>query len=166
MYSIYISPPQPCEASQVVLVVKNPPANAGDLRDEGLIPGWGRSPGGGNGNPLQYLCLENPTVRGAWHATVHGVTKSWTRLKQLSISPPCKDSSQSSKWKNPRKWREHKKQRQLRVTQKQQRKLGRSPGTRQHQHLDDPLAQDTGQVPALWVQSHSWVSQWIRVTYL
>ena len=47
-------------ASQVVLVVKNPPANAGDIRDSSLIPGWGRSPGGGNGNPLQYSCLENP----------------------------------------------------------------------------------------------------------
>ena len=59
------------EASQVVLVVKNPPANAGDARDKGLIPGSGRSPGGGNGNPLQYSCLENPTDRG-----VHGVAKS------------------------------------------------------------------------------------------
>ena len=46
-------------------VVKNPPANAGDTRDTGLIPGWGRSPGGGNGNPFQY-CLENATDRGAW----------------------------------------------------------------------------------------------------
>ena len=48
------------------LVVKNPPASAGDARDTGLIPGWGRSPGGGNGNPLQYSCLENATDRGAW----------------------------------------------------------------------------------------------------
>jgi len=47
-------------ASQVVLVVKNPPANAGDIRDEGSIPGWERSPGGGHGNPFQYSCLENP----------------------------------------------------------------------------------------------------------
>ena len=51
--------------------------NAGDL---GLIPGSGRSPGGGNGNPLQYSCLENPMNRGAWWATVHGVTKSQTQL--------------------------------------------------------------------------------------
>ena len=50
-----------CQASQVVLVVKNPPANAGDIRDMGLIPGLGRSPGGGNGNPLQYSCLEKWT---------------------------------------------------------------------------------------------------------
>ena len=50
----------------------------------GLIPGSGRFPGGGHGNPLQYPCLENPMVRGAWWATVHGVTKSWTQLKQLS----------------------------------------------------------------------------------
>ena len=53
-------------ASQVVLVVKNPPANAGDFRDAGLIPGWERSPGGGHGNPLQYSCLENPVDRRAW----------------------------------------------------------------------------------------------------
>ena len=64
--------------SQVVLVVKNPPANAGDLRDAGSIPGSGRCPGGGNGNPLQYSCLENPMDRGAWRATVHRVTKGQT----------------------------------------------------------------------------------------
>ena len=56
-------------ASQVALVVKNLPANAGDV---GLIPGLGRFPGGGHGNPLQYACLENPMDRGAWRATVHG----------------------------------------------------------------------------------------------
>ena len=61
-------------ASQEVLVVKNLPANAGDIRDEGLISGSERSPGAGNGNPLQYSCLENPTDRGAWWAIVHGVT--------------------------------------------------------------------------------------------
>ena len=65
-------------ASQVVLVGKNPPASAGDIRDVGSIPGWGRSPGGGHGYPLQYSCLENPMDRGAWWVTVHGVTKSWT----------------------------------------------------------------------------------------
>ena len=59
-------------------------ANAGDRRDMGLITGLGRSPGGGNSNPLQYSCLENPKERGAWWATVHGVTKSWTRPKRLS----------------------------------------------------------------------------------
>ena len=67
---------------QLVLVVKNPPANAGDIRDTGSIPGSGKSPGEGNGNPLQYSCLENPTERGAWWATVH---QSWTWLKQLSM---------------------------------------------------------------------------------
>ena len=66
---------------QVVLVLKNLPANAGDIRDVGLIPGSGRSPGGGHGNPLQYSCLENSIDRGAWWATLHGVSKSWTRLK-------------------------------------------------------------------------------------
>ena len=62
----------PFGTSQVVLVVKNPPASAGDARDTGLIPESGRSPGEGNGNPLQYSCLENPMDRGAWQATVHG----------------------------------------------------------------------------------------------
>ena len=64
--------------SQVVLVVKNPPANAGDLRAVGLIPGSGRPSGGGNGSPLQCSCLENPMDRGAWWAAVHRVTKSQT----------------------------------------------------------------------------------------
>ena len=64
--------------SQTALVVKNSPANAGDLRDTGSIPGLGRSPGEGNGNTLQYSCLENLMDRGAWWATVHGVTKCWT----------------------------------------------------------------------------------------
>ena len=68
-------------ASQVVLVVKNPPANAGNIKDVDLIPGSGRSPGGGHGNPLQYSCLENPMDRGAWRATVYRVAKSQTRLK-------------------------------------------------------------------------------------
>ena len=67
--------------SQVALVAKNPPANAGDIRDACSIPESGRSPGEGNGNPLQYSCLENPMDRGAWHATVHRVTKSQTRLR-------------------------------------------------------------------------------------
>ena len=61
-------------------VVKNPSANAGDTEDVGLIPGQGRSPGGGNGYPVQYSCLENPMDRGAWRSTVHGVTRSQTRL--------------------------------------------------------------------------------------
>ena len=62
--------------SQVALVVKNLPANAGDIRDLDVLPWWGRSPGRENGNPLQYSCLENPMDRGAWWATVHRVTKS------------------------------------------------------------------------------------------
>ena len=64
-------------------MVKNPPANAGD---SSLISGSGRSPGGGNGNPLQYSCLGNPMDRGAWRATVHGVAKSWTRLSTHTYS--------------------------------------------------------------------------------
>ena len=60
------------------LEIKNLPANAGDTRDSGSVPESGRSPGVGNGNPLQYTCLENPMDRGAWQATVYGVTKIWT----------------------------------------------------------------------------------------
>ena len=59
-------------------MVKNLPANAGDIRDAGSTLGLGRSPGGGHGNPLQYSCLENPMDRGAWQATVHSNTKSRT----------------------------------------------------------------------------------------
>ena len=99
------------ETSQVALVVKNPPANAGDRKDMGLILALGRSRGEGEGNTLQYSCLGNPMDRGAWWATVHSlasqgsnpglphcrrilyqlsypgsrVAKSWTRLKQLSV---------------------------------------------------------------------------------
>ena len=64
----------------MALVVKNPPANAGDVRDTGLIPGLGRSPGEGLGNLFQYSCLENPTDRGAWLAIVHVVAQGQTRL--------------------------------------------------------------------------------------
>ena len=74
-------------ASQVMLVVKNLPANAGDTRNMGSISGSGRSPGEGNSSPLQYSCLKNLMDRGAWQATVHRVTKSWTRLKRLSTKP-------------------------------------------------------------------------------
>ena len=63
----------------MALVVKNLPANAGDIRDVGSIPELGRSPGGGHGSPLQYSCLENPMDRGAWQTTVHRVTKSQTQ---------------------------------------------------------------------------------------
>ena len=65
-------------------MVKNTPANAGDARDAGRIPGLGRSPGGGYSNPLQCPCLENPMDRGAWQAIVHGVSKNQTQLKQFS----------------------------------------------------------------------------------
>ena len=94
-------------------VVKNPPANTGDT---GLIPESGRPLGEGNGNPLQYSCLGNPMERGAWWATAHGVRKSQTQLKQLSMSPLSKCyvvriGNRSPKWpwlqdkegKSPRK---------------------------------------------------------------
>ena len=67
-------------ASQVVPMIKNLSANAGDTRDTGSILGSGRSPGVGNGNPLQYSCLENPIDRGAWWVIDHQVAKSWTQL--------------------------------------------------------------------------------------
>ena len=57
-------------------MVKNLPANAGDVKDMGSVPGSGRSPGGGRGNPLQYPCLESPIDRGAWWATVTGLEKN------------------------------------------------------------------------------------------
>jgi len=62
-------------ASQVALVVNNLPANAGDVKDLGSIPGLGRSFGEGHGNPIQYSCLENSMDRGAWWATVHGLQR-------------------------------------------------------------------------------------------
>ena len=65
-------------------MIKNPPANAGNIRDTGLIPGLGRSPGGGHGNPFQYSCLENPMDGGDWQATVHRVAKRQTQLEQFS----------------------------------------------------------------------------------
>ena len=67
----------------MALVVKNLPANAENIRDTSLIPGSGRSPGGGHGNSLQYSWLENPMDRGAWQATIHMVTKSRTQLSNL-----------------------------------------------------------------------------------
>ena len=70
-------------SSRAVLVVKNSPANAGDIRDTGLIPGSGRSPGGGHCHPLQHPCLDRPLDRGAWQATVHGVARQM-HLKRLS----------------------------------------------------------------------------------
>ena len=66
-------------------MVKNPPANAGDIRDSGSIPESGISPGEGNGNPLQYSCLENSMDRGDWWATVHGISTELDTTKQLII---------------------------------------------------------------------------------
>ena len=74
----------PEKVSEVALVVKNLPGNAGDLRDKSSIPGWGRSPGRGRGNPFQYSWLENPMDRGAWTLWVHRVSKSLSWLKRLS----------------------------------------------------------------------------------
>ena len=68
--------------------MKSPSANAGDVRKTGSIPGLGRTPGEGNGNPLQYSHLENPMDRGAWWATVHRVAKSRTGLRRLSTNVP------------------------------------------------------------------------------
>ena len=76
-------------SSQVVIVVKTSPANAGDIGDVSSIPGSGRSPRLGLGNLLQYPCLENPVDRGTWWAAVHRVSKSRTRLKHLSTHTFC-----------------------------------------------------------------------------
>ena len=78
--------------------------NAGTARDTGSIPGLGKFPGGGHGNAFQYCCMENPMDRGAWQATVHGVTKSWTQLKHLGAAAGAIGNSLDyilfhSKWK-------------------------------------------------------------------
>ena len=77
-------------------MVKHPPAVAGDAGDMGLVPGLGRSSGGGNGNPLQYSSLRSPMNRGTWWATVHGVVKSQTRLSDLTHANCCCSAAQSS----------------------------------------------------------------------
>ena len=76
------------QAFRLVLVIKNPSANAGDARDASSIPGLGRSPGEGTGNPFRYSCLENPMDRDAWWATVHRVTKCLIQLNQPSTHTP------------------------------------------------------------------------------
>ena len=80
--------------------VKSPSANGGDVRDMGLISGWGQSPGGGNGNPLQYSCLKNPVDRGAWWAIVHGVQRighDWATKPKKAMAP----HSSTLAWKIP-----------------------------------------------------------------
>ena len=71
-------------------MIKNPPANAGGTRDVGSVPGLGRSPGEGHGNPLQYSCLENSMDRGAWWVTVHRTEKSQTQMKRFNMCNICK----------------------------------------------------------------------------
>ena len=84
-HSIYFTRVVYTLASQVVLVVRNLPANTRDIKDTGLIPVLGRFPGGGHSNPFQYSCPENPKDRGPWHATVPRVTQSHTWLKWLNM---------------------------------------------------------------------------------
>ena len=92
----------PRSTSQLALVVKNPPANAGDIRDADPFPGLGRSPGRGHGNPLQYSCLGNPMDRGVWwttvHVTVHGVTKELDTIEYLGVQPLASLSSGAWWW--------------------------------------------------------------------
>ena len=78
--------PGAVKGSLLAQMVKNPPASAGDVRDAGSIPRSGRAHGGGQGNPLQYPCLENPVDGGAWWATVHGVPKSQTRPSDFTFT--------------------------------------------------------------------------------
>ena len=70
-------------------MVKNPPASVGDVRDMGSVPGLRGTPGGMHSNPLQYSCLEDPMERGAWLATVHGVSKSWTEATEHECKFQC-----------------------------------------------------------------------------
>ena len=86
------------QASQLALGVKNLPANAGDIRDMGSIPGSGRSAGGEHSNTLQYSCLENPRDKGAWRAPVHRGAKSRTQVKRLSMH---RLELQRSRWSLP-----------------------------------------------------------------
>ena len=92
LYLINLWIPLPCKVFNTRLgfpddsAVKNLPANVGDIGNVGLLPRSGRSPGGGNCNPLQYSCLENPMDRGVWKATVQGVVKSWTRLSDWACT--------------------------------------------------------------------------------
>ena len=79
-------------------MVKNQPAQAGDTTDTGPVPGLGRTPGGGQGNPLQCSCLEHPMDRGAWQATVHGAPKSQTRLSMQVMWVPASDLSRREVW--------------------------------------------------------------------
>ena len=81
MWTQYVSSTLDVYVGQVALEVKTPPANVGDLRDTDLIPGLARYPGEGNGNPLQYSCLENVMDRGTWRTTVHRVTKNQTQMR-------------------------------------------------------------------------------------
>ena len=96
--------------SHLALLVKNPPAKAGDIRDVGLIPGSGRSPGGRHGSPLQYSCLENLRDRGAWQAMVHRVTKTWAQLERFSTHDKHRFygdlSPHKHKHRLPRWWRD------------------------------------------------------------
>ena len=78
-------------------MVKSPSASAGDVRDTGSIPGLGKCPGEGNGNPPQYSCLENSVGRGAWRATLHGVAKSQTRLRDRAQSLDYETETQNVK---------------------------------------------------------------------
>ena len=78
-------------------MAKNMPANARDIRDTGSIPGSGRSPGEGNGNLLQYCCLENPMDGGAWWTTVHEDAKNWTLLSDFHFHICIRNSEDSSK---------------------------------------------------------------------
>ena len=82
----------------MALVAKNPPTNAGDIRDTGSTPRSGRSPGGGQGNSLQYSRLENPIDRGAWRATVHSVAKSQGQLKQFSTQAHMFEGTRRKGW--------------------------------------------------------------------
>ena len=88
----------------MVLVVKNPPANAGDVKDWGLIPGSGSSPGGGHSSPLQYPCPENPMDRGAWCATAHRVAKNQTQLKELNARTHASRCTASYNTRGGRVW--------------------------------------------------------------
>ena len=127
-------------ASQVATVVKNPPANPGDIRSTGSIPGLERSPAEGNGNPLQYFCLENPMDRRAWRSIVFRVARSQTWLKQQHTHYPMWRPSALSCYLNLNKWMKSK----YNLNWTSSVAMGSFQVLKSHAELGAPIVEGTG----------------------